>query len=361
MILRAAPQMKICIPIRPQHAGGGFYFVRLLGEYLTRTGIAWTEDADEEYDILFVNSWLVSYEVVLALKRTRPRLRVVHRVDGAARDYGRDDDADHWQARVNLLADATIFQSRYGRFATREKFRVIAHDGPVIYNPVDVEMFRPEGERVALPGEVRICNAAWSTNRMKGTWQLADLARRNPDYTFVLCGRYPPLPSLRNIHHLGHLDYGNLARVMRSCDLYVELSQNETCPNVVLQALASGLPVLYRSSGGTPEIVGAAGVVLAPDLSNFRAAAEWALAERAMLARLARERAEGEFAPDRIFPRYLEVMASASRRPLPGRWEVLKAALQGYPMLPAPLWLYPVRKMAALRQRCRTDRDANHA
>ena len=356
------PQPRICIPTSPQHAGGGFYFLHLLREYLTRTGAPWTENAEEQFDILFVNSWLVPYEMVLALKLSRARLRVVQRVDGAARDYGRADHADHGQARVNMLADATIFQSRYGKFATREKFRIIAQDGPIIYNPVDLEMFRAEGEKVALPGEMRVCNAAWSTNRMKGTWQIGELARANPDFTFVLCGRYPPLPPLPNIHLTGHLAYDALARVMRSCELYLELSENETCPNVVLQALASGLPVLYKDSGGTPEIVASAGIVLDRGLANFHAAAERALGLRPMLARIARERAETQFAPDAVFPRYLEAMARAERRPLPGRWDVLKAALGGYPMLADPFWQYPVRKLAALfRRRPPGGQEAGHA
>jgi glycosyltransferase involved in cell wall biosynthesis len=31
---------------------------------------------------------------------------------------------------------------------------------------------------------------------------------------------------------------------------------NDPCPNAVLEALATGLPVLYSSSGGVPELVG---------------------------------------------------------------------------------------------------------
>ena len=42
------------------------------------------------------------------------------------------------------------------------------------------------------------------------------------------------------------------------------MKYNDPCPNTVLEALASGLPVLYSASGGVPELVGAdAGVGLA--------------------------------------------------------------------------------------------------
>lgn len=328
----------ICIPIRLEHRGGSFYFLRLFRGFLTHAGIPWTEDIRDEFDILFVNSWQVPYEVIHAAKRAQPAIRVVQRVDGSAQDYGRYDGADHKQARVNLLADATIFQSRYSKISTQQKFKVIQQDGPVIYNPVDVETFRPEGEKLSLPGKIKVCNAAWSLNRKKGTWQIPHLAAENPDVTFVLCGRYPQVPNhLPNLHYLGHLSYQELARAMRACDVFLNLSENDPCPNVVLQALASGLPVLYKDSGGVPELVGDAGGIVRTDLSNFRAALERVMDCWNELAAEARRRAVERFAPGIVFPQYLEEMERAQRRPLPTKWDILHMRLQGYPVLENPL------------------------
>ena len=39
-------------------------------------------------------------------------------------------------------------------------------------------------------------------------------------------------------------------------DAYLMTKHNDPCPNAVLEALASGLPVLYSASGGVPELVG---------------------------------------------------------------------------------------------------------
>ena len=121
--------------------------------------------------MLFVDAWAVFAATIRAAKARRPDVRVVHRVDGSAVDYGRDGDADAMQARVNLFADLTVFQSEYSRFSVREKHRVISLDGPVIYNPVDVARFHPDGPRRELPGRLKIALAAWSTNRRKGTWK----------------------------------------------------------------------------------------------------------------------------------------------------------------------------------------------
>lgn len=334
---------KICIPIRPLHQGGGFYFVQLFCEFLSRQGIPWTEDVHDKFDILFADAWQVPYQVIYQVKGTCPHVRVIHRVDGSGRDRGRSDDGDHRQACVNLLADATVFQSRYSKFSTRQKFKVIKQDGPIIYNAVDITTFRPEGARIALPGRIHVCSASWSTGRWKGTWQIPRLARQNPDVTFVLCGRYPEVPDLPNVFYLGHLSYFDLARTMRSCSVFLNLSRNDPCPNVVLQALASGLPVLYKPSGGVPELVGDAGVPLKLDASNFREALAEAMDCRDTLAEKARRRAEECFAPNVVFSQYLHVMEQTQRHPLPTKRDFLRAALQGYPVLSYPLWKLPFR------------------
>lgn len=334
--------MKICIPLRPLPQGGGNYFIYLLQEYLNSSHIPWTEDLNRSYDILFVNSWQVPYKLIKRAKQRMKTLKVIHRVDGSAQDYGRYDNADAKQARVNLLADATVFQSYYGKNSTRNRFKVIQKDGPVIYNPVDIEMFNPEGERLSLPGTIRVCSAAWSMNRKKGTWQIPQLASKNPEITFVLCGQYPEIPCLPNIYHYQYLPYADLAKVMRSCDLYLDLSENDCCPNTVLQAMASGLPVLHKLSGGIPELTAETGIILDQDAGNFRQALEQAMDCQRLLSEKVRKRVVEKNAPSLIFSQYLKVMEEAERQPLPQTLDIIKSALNGYPVLPGFLAKLPL-------------------
>ena len=39
-------------------------------------------------------------------------------------------------------------------------------------------------------------------------------------------------------------------------DAYVTMSFQDNCPTAVIEAMSSGLPILYSSSGGIPELVG---------------------------------------------------------------------------------------------------------
>lgn len=320
--------IKICIPIEYKPMGGMYSFIRNFLTYIQANNDPFTCKIDDEYDVLFVNSWVVDYESVYRAKQRSSQLRVVQRVDGSARDYGRYDDADERQARVNLLADLTIFQSRYSKYSTRGKYKVIAQDGPIIYNPVDIRMFRPDGPRLPLEGEIRVCNASFSANVKKGTWQIEDLARANPDVDFILCGRYPELPDLPNIHLLGHLSHQDLSAVMHSCHVFLHLAENDPCPNVVLEALASGLPVLYKDSGGTPELVGDCGLPVT--VETFRERLEAALTQRRELSQAARARAVTHFAPAVIFPKYLAVMEKAKRSRVPLSFRRWWAVIRGY-------------------------------
>ena len=78
-----------------------------------------------------------------------------------------------------------------------------------------------------------------------------------------LVGPYDGGPAPSNALVEGYTDWTRLPAVLRSCTALLTMSENETCPNVVLEALASGLPVLYKASGGTAELVGDCGVAQA--------------------------------------------------------------------------------------------------
>jgi glycosyltransferase involved in cell wall biosynthesis len=312
-----------------------YTFVANFRAFLDAQNVAHTADLDAEYDVLFVNSWLVPYDDVRHAKETHPRMRVVHRVDGSSLDYGGYRDGDARQARVNLLADLTIFQSQYSKVSTTVKHRIVRQDGPVIFNPVDVALFAPDGPRFSTaPGRPTVACASWSTNPRKGAPDVNRLASAHADVDFVLCGRFEGIADRPNVIRLGHLSRGGMAHALRSCDALLNLSENDPAPNVVIEALASGLPVLYRDSGGVGELVGDCGIAVTPE--SFRPALEDARARRASLSRAARARAVEKFAPAVIFPQYLAAVADAARHPSPGAWATLKLAIAGYPVLPAP-------------------------
>lgn len=318
--------MKICVPRLPNEAGGSGTFLRNWREWLTVQNHRWTNNLEEDYDVLFINAWQTRYSVAYRHKKRLPNLRVVHRVDGAGWDYGRSDNADWLQRAVSYLADVTIFQSDYCRYSTMQKYNIIQHDGTTIYNPVDIAHYSPLGEsHPALPksNTIRIITVIWSPNRQKGAWRIPPLARENPDLEFVFIGNtvfedFPP-----NVKLLSPMAHHDLAKALRSADIFLNLSENDPCPNIVLEAMASGLPVLYVPSGGVPELVGAdAGL---PITDDFRSGCERILENLAAYRHNARQRTEQHFAKDTIFATYWQTIKNAVRRPMPSRWQHFKA------------------------------------
>jgi len=310
---------KICIPSIPKEQGGSGTFRKLWRTWLTENKIEWTDDINAEYDILFVNAWQTRYKAVYEQKKRLPQLRVVQRVDGAGRDYGRTDNADLIQLAVNTVTDTTIFQSDYSRHSTMEKHSIIRLDGETVYNPVDISHYTPQGQRYNLPDAKtpRVLTVSWSANHNKGAWRIPLIASLNPDIEFLYAGRTTFDNPPPNIRHLGKVPHDELPDLMRSVDVFLNLSLYDPCPNVVIEALASGLPVLYVSSGGTPELVGDdAGLVIRND-ENFRPQFNEIMANLSTYQTNARQHAETNFSRDVIFSRYLDIINKSRRRPMP--------------------------------------------
>lgn len=303
--------MKVCVPVRPIEAGGMHTFHKHFLSFLSSNNIEVTHDLNEAYDVLFLNSWAVSYRAVKKSLLVNKNAIVVHRIDGSAKDYGRASISDLRQARLNRFSDLTIFQSRYSKWVTSEKYRLVTSTGPVIPNPVDLNLFSPRS-RERQRKCYRVSVVSHSTSRRKGNQRINFLASQNPLVDFVLVGNFEGVESAPNVHLLGRLGAREVAEVFASCDFHLQLSVNDACPNVVIEAMACGLPVLYVASGGTPEIVGETGAKFSSE--DFLDTLENLGQNYEYHSKQSRKRAEIIFDPDIVFGEYMENIKGAQKR-----------------------------------------------
>lgn len=94
---------------------------------------------------------------------------------------------------------------------------------------------------------------------------LGELLEALPDVRLALVGDGPARPELERlfaphvaagrVHFAGFLRGEDLARAFASADLFVMPSRTETLGFVVLEAMASGLPVVAAHAGGIPDLV----------------------------------------------------------------------------------------------------------
>ena len=76
------------------------------------------------------------------------------------------------------------------------------------------------------------------------------------------------------VRFLGQVAYEDVPQWLGASDVFCLPSLDEGCPNVVLEALASGRPVVASAAGGIPQLVGeGSGVLVEPGRSRDLAAA----------------------------------------------------------------------------------------
>jgi glycosyltransferase involved in cell wall biosynthesis len=192
---------------------------------------------------------------------------------------------------------------------------------------VDIARFSPDRRQDdAFPGEINVLYSGRLT-REKGADLLADAflaARaRDPRLHLVLAGGGPEEHVLRerlgaHATFLGWLEGDALADAYASADLFLFASRTDTFGQVLLEAQASGLPVVAVAEGGPCSIVddGVTGLLRAPDATALADAVVALAADPDQRARLAANARTA--VAERTWDRALERLADGYRRALDG-------------------------------------------
>jgi len=171
----------------------------------------------------------------------------------------------------------------------------------VIPNGIDPVKFRPLPGPVArrtldLPADCPIVLSVGKLIESKGFQLLIEAAvrvrRQRPDVMFVMIGEGPLRSQLKdmvrsldlqnNVMIVGARPHEELAAWYSAADLFCLASEREGCPNVLLEALACGCPVITTDVGGTSEIVvsPALGILVERTPAAFASAVGEALGHR---------------------------------------------------------------------------------
>lgn len=139
-----------------------------------------------------------------------------------------------------------------------------------IRNGVDLERFAPMDQVQArratgLPEVGRILLMVGNLVELKGHRLVIDMLREMPDMRLVIVGSGDQLSSLTaqtkslglqdRVHFVGQKANEELKLYYSAADALVLASSREGWPNVLLEAMACGTPVIATRVNGTPEIV----------------------------------------------------------------------------------------------------------
>ena len=178
----------------------------------------------------------------------------------------------------------------------------------VIYNGVDSARFFPvrnheNRKPLGLSDDAKLLLFIGNLKPSKGCVDLLDafvnLAATQPQLHLVFIGDGAARDTLlqratrrglaARVHLIGKIEHDHLPAWFAACDLFCLPSHNEGVPNVVLEAMACGVPVLATQVGGIPEVVPDFAGVLVParDSQALQAALHAALLRSWDTARIA--------------------------------------------------------------------------
>jgi glycosyltransferase involved in cell wall biosynthesis len=161
--------------------------------------------------------------------------------------------------RALLGADHVLYQSEFCKRSADEFLGAPRGMWEVLYNAVDVEQFTP-GQ---APNASMLLLAGDQTQAYRLEVALRTLALL-PEARLIVTGRLvsDPQPLLRElgvadrVEFVGRYAQRDAPELYRRADVLLHTKVQDPCPTAVIEAMASGLPVVYAASGGTVELVG---------------------------------------------------------------------------------------------------------
>ncbi|MEG3618529.1 glycosyltransferase family 4 protein [Magnetovibrio sp. PR-2] len=235
--------------------------------------------------------------------------------------------AGDWQgqnqrmARTYHQADYVFYQSEFCKRSADKFLGEREGPGEILYNAVDTTFYCPAEKtspstdhavRFLLTGKIDDHMYYRVESSIKGL-----AAAKDVDAELLVAGWVAPealkqaqnladeLEVAERVRFLGRYTQEEAPGIYQAADAYIMTKHNDPCPNTVLEALASGLPVLYSDTGGVGELVGEAGIGLAceqgwdaPKVPTDEAMAQGMkdiVADLPTFAASARQRAEQRF------------------------------------------------------------------
>jgi glycosyltransferase involved in cell wall biosynthesis len=213
--------------------------------------------------------------------------------------------------RALQAADHVLYQSEFCKRSADAFLGEPRGGWEILPNAVDVKRFSPADAPPAVGPVLLLGGDQTQAYRLELALRtLAALLPAHPDARLLVAGRTASDPGplisrlglAERVSLIGRYAQVDAPSLYRRAHLLLHTKVNDPCPNVVLEAMASGLPVVYPASGGTAELVAGEAGIGVPHPDSFDRdeppspeamvdAVDRALADLPRLAAAARSRA----------------------------------------------------------------------
>lgn len=331
-------QLCLGFPHHPSNIGGPGSFQTRISKALEKRGwkIVYPEDNVLPDVILVVGgtrklSWL--------RKCKKKGTKIVHRLDGLFWQHRVSSyslktkivsEIYNWLSRTirNIFADTVIYQSQFIRDCWHRQYGKASCEETVIHNAVSLSEFCPGSDSqdnslpklLCIEGSIH-SSPAYTEPLIFLTKRLYDLGLISGSVVYGCIEQegYNKLSSIATIELAGAIPREQIPHVLRNA-VFLVLEVNPPCPNSVIEALASGIPVIGFDTGALRELVSPeAGIVVpyggdpwklhTPDVSRLEAAALQVLAKWDEFSSGARQLAEDRYSLDEMVDKYLTALS----------------------------------------------------
>ncbi len=294
------------------------------------------------YDVLLVQVRFFNYFTLLFWMC---RLSGISRIIFTEANGGEWSNRNDWRTKLVRLRAALVCRPVRKYIAISEfiRKRLAALGLPqnricVVYNGIDISRYRPEAkQRQALEKEfsggpetlfMLFASAFVELKRPDVALRVCgELVKRGINFRMLMAGSGPMRTSLealadelgiqKNISWLGHRE--NLQSVLQGVDMLLHTTKGEAFGNVLVEAMACGIPIVATSSGAAPEIIqdSVTGLLVEPGDGEAERAADaiqalWKDPERRAAMRQAGIRQAARFTVEACVQNTLEVYAEVT-------------------------------------------------
>ena len=324
-------EITIVWPHPPDPSGGPGTFQQHVIDNGLDFGIRTIDGLDQLPDVVLVTAGTRRLWWLWRLRRRE--VRIVQRLDGVHwRDYLQPIGLKA-KTRAYLsssivafirrhLADYIVYQSEFVREHWNRRFGTIPTPDTVVLNGTNLDAFKPSSTAspqkpvlLAVEGDIQ-----------PGTWvveivtEIATTLVPDVLSKVALVGEASDqdrarLEAVDGVELMGSFPRATMPDIYRSADLFLNLEVHPPCPNSVVEALASGLPVAAFDTGSARELIGnEAGVLVPygadawklekPDIGAMIEAIRQMVGQQASMSAAARDRSRSLLSLDRMLEGY---------------------------------------------------------
>ena len=223
-----------------------------------------------DFNLLYLGSSSLPSDAETAIELAQRRgAPIVVNQDGVAYPAWAGAETERLNTRHRLVlgsAAHVVYQSAFSKESADRFIGVQPESWEILHNAVDTTQFAPA---VPPQGPPVILLSGDQSQAYRLTVALETLALM-PDARLLVAGSVVGgeelVGQLRledRVELVGRYAQRDAPDLYRRAHVLLHPKVGDPCPNVVLEALACGVPVVHSASGGTPELVGDGGIGVA--------------------------------------------------------------------------------------------------